>query len=134
MKTHTATYRVYYEDTDAGGVVYYANFLKFAERARTDFMRLSGYNHFELAAKLGVFFVVRRAEVTYHKPGRLDDLITVETTITKTGSSSVDMDQIFFNQNGQKLAEAFVQIVCVANKGNEVKSTKMPEEIKKFFS
>lgn len=134
MKNFSAKYRVYYEDTDAGGVVYYANFLKFAERARTDFLRESGIDHSMLAKNHGVFFVVRRAQVEYLLPGRLDDMIEVKTDITRIGKTSIDMKQNCYNQHGNKLADVSVQIVLVTNEGNKIKSTKLPEELIKYFS
>jgi len=134
MKNYSAKYRVYYEDTDAGGVVYYANFLKFAERARTDFLRESGMDHTALAKESGSFFVVRKAEVEYLSPGRLDDIIEVNTKIVKVGRSSVDMRQDCFNQHGAKLASVFIQIVCVTNEGAKIKSVKMPDNLIEYFS
>ena len=135
MKNYKTSFRVYYEDTDAGGVVFYGNFLKFAERARTDFLRQSGINQFDLAKESGLFFVVRRVEIDYISPGRLDDLITVDTQIIKVGKTSVDMTQDFYNQNGNQLAKMFCQIVCVKNTAEKnVKSAPMPDIIKEFFT
>jgi len=133
MEAFKSKFRVYYEDTDAGGVVYYANFLKFAERSRTDLFRSSGIDHTILKEKFGCFYVVRKAEVEYLAPGRLDDEITVETIIKHVGRSSVVMSQNCFNQNGEKLADIEVLIVCVKNEGEKVKSARMPEELLKFF-
>lgn len=127
-------YRVYYEDTDAGGVVYYANFLKFAERARTDFLRESGFDHRRLMQEKNVFFVVKKAEVDYQNPGRLDDEIMVETVITKIGATSIEMSQNCFNQHGAKLADVKIVIVCVSNDGAKIKSVRIPEEIVAFFN
>ncbi|MDX1950101.1 MAG: YbgC/FadM family acyl-CoA thioesterase [Rickettsiales bacterium] len=130
---HIAKFRVYYEDTDAGGVVYYANFLKFAERARTDFLRESGYDHQRLAKEKNVFYVVKKAEIEYLAPGRLDDLIKVETIITKVGASSVEMSQNCFNQDDIKLADVKILIVCVTNEGEKIRSARIPEEVSNFF-
>ncbi len=134
MSKFTKKYRVYYEDTDAGGVVYYANFLKFAERARTDFLRESGYDHRRLMEEKNVFFVVKKAEVDYQNPGRLDDEILVETIITKIGASSVEMTQNCFNHHGDKLADVKILIVCVTNEGSRIKSIRIPAEVLEFFS
>lgn len=135
MKNYKTSYRVYYEDTDAGGVVYYGNYLKFAERARTDFLRLSGINQFELAKETGLFFVVRNVTIDYLSPGRLDDIITVECSVIEVGRTSVTMTQDFYNQNNQPLAKMKVQIVCVQNvEGKKIKSAAMPEVMKVFFS
>ncbi len=85
--------RVYYEDTDAGGVVYHANYLNFFERARTEFLRQYNFSQQELFAK-SIAFVVRRIEIDYRFPARLDDLLSVETTISEVKKAS-----IIFKQN-----------------------------------
>jgi acyl-CoA thioester hydrolase len=134
MKIYKTSFRVYYEDTDAGGVVFYGNFLKFAERARTDFLRLSGVNQFTLSKETGLFFVVRRVEIDYLSPGRLDDIITVENIVTKVGKTSIDMNQNFYNQENKPLAKMKTQIVCVQNvDGKNLKSAGLPTIIKEFF-
>ena len=76
---HRYTLRVYYEDTDAGGVVYHANYLRFAERARTEALRDLGLPHADAGERIGLMFVVRRVEVDYLRPARLDDSLTVVT-------------------------------------------------------
>jgi acyl-CoA thioester hydrolase len=138
MKIYKTNYRVYYEDTDAGGVVFYGNYLKFAERSRSDMLRLSGVNNAELAAKTGLFFVVRNVNIDYLAPARLDDMLEVVTTIMRVGKTSVDMTQDFTNQNGQAIAKMKVQIVCVKNERGKsgegkIKSAAMPEELAEFF-
>ena len=87
---HSIEYRVYYEDTDAQGVVYYANYLKFCERARTEYLRLLGYEQKELM-DIGVIFIVRKVIVEYLKPANLDELIKIETRLNKVKKVS------FFN-------------------------------------
>lgn len=86
--------RVYYEETDAGGVVYYANYLRFAERGRTEWLRAMGISHAELLAAHNLLFVVRRAAVDYRAPARLDDLLALETFIVGCGAATLDMRQI----------------------------------------
>src|SRR6202041_3544965 len=81
VSAHHFPVRVYYEDTDAAGIVYYANYLKFAERARTEMMRESGSNHRELGEAFDAAFAVSRCEIDYLKPALLDDLLTVETRV-----------------------------------------------------
>lgn len=88
-----ATYRVYYEDTDAGGIVYYANYLKFAERARTDALRSLGISQSNLHEERGIVFVVTRVEVDYRRPARLDDAITVQTLLQEMGKVRMCMSQ-----------------------------------------
>ncbi len=135
MKNFSAKYRVYYEDTDAQGIVYYGNYLRYAERARTDFLRLSNdVNQAELTKNTGVFFVVRKVEIEYISPGRLDDELSVTAEVIRMGKTSFDMKQEFYNQNNVKLADMKVQIVCVKNEGNKIKSTRVPEKLVKHFS
>ena len=84
---HSIEYRVYYEDTDAQGVVYYANYLKFCERARTEYLRLLGYEQKELL-DIGVIFIVRKVIVEYLKPANLDELIKIETRLNDEKSGT----------------------------------------------
>ena len=88
-----ADYRVYYEDTDAGGVVYYANYLKFFERARTDFLRSIGISQNELSKSEKLLFVVKKCEVEYLSSAKLDDVISVEVEILKIGIASLIINQ-----------------------------------------
>jgi acyl-CoA thioester hydrolase len=135
MKNFSAKYRVYYEDTDAQGIIYYGNYLRFAERARTDFLRLGdNMSQSDLTKRTGVFFVVRKVVIEYIAPGRLDDELKVTAEVVKMGRTSFDMKQEFFNQNNVKLAEMSVQIVCVANEGEKLKSVRIPENLIKHFS
>ncbi len=88
-QVHRFPVRVYYEDTDAAGIVYYANYLKFAERGRTELMRSLGIDHTRTYADTGIVFTVRRLSVDYRLPGRLDDALTVETRITEIGAATL---------------------------------------------
>jgi len=90
---HRYGLRVYFEDTDAGGVVYHANYLHFAERARTEALRAMGLPHSEMMLQHGVIFVVRHAELDYQRPARLDDWVTIETTTLSVGGASVRLRQ-----------------------------------------
>jgi acyl-CoA thioester hydrolase len=85
--------RVYYEDTDAGGIVFYANYLKFFERARTEWLRACGIDQQRLAESDGIVFVVRRTAVDYSAPARLDDTIRIVSRIERLGRASVDFHQ-----------------------------------------
>jgi acyl-CoA thioester hydrolase len=85
--------RVYYEDTDAGGIVFYANYLKFFERARTEWLRACGIDQQKLSESDGIVFVVRRTAVDYSSPARLDDVIRVVSRIERLGRASVDFHQ-----------------------------------------
>src|SRR5512146_2139742 len=90
---HIHTLRVYYEDTDTGGVVYYANYLKFFERARTEWLRAAGFGQQSLAAEQGLQFVVARIECDYLRPARLDDVIELDVRVVKAGRVSVVFEQ-----------------------------------------
>lgn len=96
---HTYGLRVYYEDTDAGGVVYHANYLRFAERARTEALREAGAPHAEMARDAGVFFMVRRVKVDYAAPARLDDSLLVVTEPLRIGGATVDLVQRVMRQD-----------------------------------
>lgn len=111
-RTFSWQVRVYYEDTDFGGVVYYANYLRFFERARTEWLRALGADHQRLAAERGLVFVVRRAEIDFVRAARLDDLldITVETAEKKLASMVLRQRAL---RGGELMAEALVQIACV---------------------
>jgi len=105
--------RVYYEDTDAGGIVYYANYLKFAERARTEFIRFLGQNQVEqLEADEKFGFVVRHCEVDYKKSAVLDDLLSVTCEVVQIKGAVADMCQHIY-RNDELLAEVEVKAAYV---------------------
>jgi acyl-CoA thioester hydrolase len=104
--------RVYYEDTDAGGVVYYANYLKFAERARTELMRQSGFDHTGLAREHGVMIVVRNCAVEYIAPARLDDALEVRSRVTNIGGASFTIRQEIFRLE-TLLVAADIRLACI---------------------
>ncbi len=107
-----ATYRVYYEDTDAGGIVYYANYLKFAERARTDALRELGFHQSHLREMQGLAFVVTRVEIDYHRPARLDDVITVQTLLRHVRKVRMSMQQRIYRET-ELLAELVVALAAI---------------------
>ena len=96
--------RVYYEDTDSGGVVYYANYLKFMERARTELLRSIGYEQDQLQQELGVIFAVRSANIQYNKPARFNNELNVLTSITSLGKASIDFKQSVYLEPSQEVA------------------------------
>jgi acyl-CoA thioester hydrolase len=113
MPAHfTWTVRVYYEYTDAGGIVFYANYLKFFERARTEWLRAAGVDQQALIERDGVGFVVKHASIDYHAPARLDDELTLTLTIEKLGRASVQFVQQAW-KGDSLLVEAQVKIGCV---------------------
>jgi acyl-CoA thioester hydrolase len=90
---HRVRIRVYYEDTDAAGIVYHAAYLEFAERARTEMLRCVGLDHASLRARFGLMFAVRRCVIDYRAPARLDDLLEVETRLARLGGASLELAQ-----------------------------------------
>jgi acyl-CoA thioester hydrolase len=116
---HVLPVRVYFEDTDCGGVVYHANFLKFCERARSDFIRLLGIDANSLANPQSgepSIFVVRHVEIDYLKPGRMDDLLEVVTTCAEIGSASLKLRQDVM-RDGVTIVSALVTVVLVGRSG-----------------
>ncbi len=111
-KTFHFPTRVYYEDTDAAGVVYYANYLKFAERARTEWLRSIGIEQNSLLEKQGIGFVVARATVAYKRPARLDDVVWVQTHLQHISKVRMSMRQSLY-VNDVLCAEIDVEIACV---------------------
>ncbi len=109
--------RVYYEDTDAGGVVYYANYLKFLERCRTEWLRSTGYDQSQLLRDHRLAFVVRRVEADYLRPAILDDLLSVDLRVEKLGAAQIVFAQTVSRRNPagepELLLTARVQIVSV---------------------
>ena len=117
---HVYPLRVYHEDTDAGGIVYYANYLKFAERARTEMMRGAGITHVTLLGDHDAAFVVRRCVVDYRKPARLDDEIEVRTTIDRVAGAHIEAEQRVM-RDGALLANIDLKLGCVGRNGRAVR-------------
>ncbi|HEX2830302.1 MAG TPA: tol-pal system-associated acyl-CoA thioesterase [Burkholderiales bacterium] len=118
--------RVYYEDTDAGGVVYYANYLKFTERARTEWLRAAGFEQTDLAKVHGVVFVVRAFAIDYLKPARFDDALRVTVELIKVGAGQIDLIQRVMRED-EELATAAVKIACV--RLETMRPVRIPREI-----
>src|SRR6188472_1617391 len=110
--THIHPIRVYFEDTDAGGMVYYANYLKFAERARTEMLRESGISHAEMVAQDGLMLVVRRCTAEFHRSARLDDELEITTGVSELSGASLILDQVI-RRGSEVLVELTVTIACV---------------------
>src|SRR5690554_800210 len=104
--------RVYYEDTDAGGVVYYTNYLKFFERARTEWLRRLGVNQSEYAVQEQRLFVVQKVEIQYRKPAVLDDLLTLHSTITRVGRASLTFHQTAY-RGDERLCTSTIDVCCI---------------------
>ncbi len=109
---HRFSVRIYYEDTDAAGIVYYANYLKFAERARTEWLRELGHPHRALVEGEGLAFAVRRCAADYVKPARLDDLLSIESRLTAVGGASLDLSQTV-TRDGQRLVAIDLTLACL---------------------
>ncbi|OZI37729.1 tol-pal system-associated acyl-CoA thioesterase [Bordetella genomosp. 10] len=123
----TLVIRVYYEDTDAGGIVFYANYLKFMERGRTEWLRTLGYHQSSMAAETGRIFVVAGLDMSYRKPARLDDLLTVETRVTRLGRASIHFAQRVLRE-GELLAEGGIQVGCVD--ATRLRPAELPKELR----
>lgn len=109
---HSFELRVYYQDTDAGGIVYHANYLAFAERARTEALRERGTPHAQMVAEHGVMFVVRRVNLHYQRPARLEDVIRVETVFHEVSGASVTLLQHFW-RDSDSLAVLELGLGCI---------------------
>jgi len=118
--THRYAVRVYYEDTDAGGIVYHAGYLRYVERGRTEALRDLGIPHAEMTEHFGLMFVVRRVEVDYLHPARLDDSLSVETSVLEVGGASVVLRQDVVGSQGV-CAGLKVRLACVAPGGSKPK-------------
>jgi acyl-CoA thioester hydrolase len=113
---HHFPIRVYYEDTDAGGIVYHATYLRFAERARSEFLRLIGWEHQKVLDETGLGWVVRRAEIDYRRPARLDDALTVVTWIESMKGASMRAVQSV-RHNAVELVILHLQLVLLSRSG-----------------
>lgn len=125
-KTFSFPIRVYYEDTDTGGIVYYANYLKFAERARTEYLRHIGFNQDDLLKDKGVGFVVRECHVSYKTPAKLDDALNMTCKVTEIKGVSLKMEQTLY-RNDTILAQIEVTLVFLSI--HTMRPTKIPQEI-----
>lgn len=119
--------RVYFQDTDAGGVVYHASYVNFMERARTEWLRTHGYSNAGLMKEFGVVFVVRSLKLDYLKPALLDDLLNVTAQIKEIGRSRLNLLQSVL-RGDELLTEAEVHLVCVSLEG--FKPVSVPEVLR----
>jgi acyl-CoA thioester hydrolase len=125
---HRLTVRVYYEDTDAGGVVYHARYLHFLERARTEWLRALGFEQDRLRAEAGVMFAVRRMDIAFMQPARFNELLLVESALTHHGRASLDFAQRALRaDDGTVCCRATVNIACVD--AARLRPARIPEDI-----
>jgi len=110
--------RVYYEDTDHGGVVYYANYLKFMERARSEFLRRAGLELDLIEQSYGVMFAVRQANVSYHAPARFNEALSVHSSLIEMRGARIAFKQRIYRQSDQTLlTEADIHLACIKRDG-----------------
>ena len=126
MTAHQFRTRVYYEDTDLGGVVYYANYLKFIERARTEWVASLGVDQMALKAREGVVFAVRRVEADFLRPARFGDELVVETTLQSLGGARIGLEQVV-TRGGERVFVAVVTLVCLTEDGH---AARIPVEVR----
>ena len=119
--------RVYYEDTDVGGVVYYANYLKFMERARTEWLRALGFDMSAMAREYRCHFVVQRAEIDFLRPARLDDELVATVVLARAGHARLALVQDVL-RDGQRLAGGRVRLACITT--DTWQPTPMPAALK----
>ena len=125
--THHLTLRVYYEDTDLAGIVYYANYLKFTERARTEWVRSLGIDQTELKANEGIVFAVRRVEADYISPARFDDQLVVETEVKDLKGARIVLTQNVL-RDGVVLFASVVTLVALTDTG---KPARLPADVRR---
>jgi acyl-CoA thioester hydrolase len=124
--THVYPVRVYFEDTDSGGIVYYANYLRYAERARTEMLRCLGYSHAKMMSEDGLVFAVRRCEVDYMKPAHLDDALEIYSGNVEIEAASLWIEQIIIRE-GEEIVRLHVRLACIDNTG---KPKRLPGELR----
>lgn len=129
IEPHKLAIRVYWEDTDAGGVVYHASYLRFMERGRTELLRDLGVDQSALQLESGIVFVVADMSIKFRVPAKLDDVILVETSVTETGGASLKLRQKIVRA-GEILVEAEVTCAVISREGKPVR---VPTDIKKRF-
>ncbi len=125
--SHRWPIRVYYEDTDTAGIVYYANYLKFAERARSEMLRVAGINQSEMTKRYGMAFAVRNCAMEFCAPARLDDLIEVRSRFTKLAGATVSMVQAIW-RDAEELVRLDVRVACLRENG---RPTRVPAALRR---
>lgn len=129
MTAHVLPVRVYYEDTDAAGIVYHANYLRFAERGRTEMLRAAGFEHAKILAETGVAFTVISMQINFKSPAKLDELLSVQTRMLSVSGASMEMAQSIA-RGDDVLADMIVKIACIDKRG---KAARLPEAVRELF-
>ena len=127
---HSFPLSVYYEDTDAAGMVYHANYLKFAERGRSEMLRSLGFGHRRLGSEDGVGFAVRRCSIDYLSPARLEDALVVETMLAGVGAATLSVRQQI-RRDGELLADLDILVACV---GSDGRPRRLPSALRAVLS
>lgn len=130
MNTFVWPVRVYYEDTDLGGIVYHANYLKFMERGRTEWLRALGFDQSRLKLELGMIFVVRSVQIEYEKPAQFDDKLEIVTRVTAHRRASLVFDQSIHRTEPESaiLTKAQVKVACLDSE--TLKPRAIPDQIR----
>jgi acyl-CoA thioester hydrolase len=123
---HRFGLRIYYEDTDLAGIVYYANYLKFIERARTEWVGSLGIDQMALRTDHGIVFAVRRVEADYLRPARFGDELTVSTTLHSLGGARLVLEQVVL-RGGERIFAATITLVCMTEDGH---AARLPAEVR----
>lgn len=118
--------RVYYADTDAGGVVYHSTYLDFCEKGRTELLREKGIIQTKLKSDFGIIFVVKSLKIDYKRSAKLDDLLTIKTQVVENNGIVIKMDQEIFNENNESITLVKVEIVCL---NKDSKPIRIPKDI-----
>ncbi len=136
MQPHLFQTRVYYAETDAGGVVYHASYLNFAERARIEFLREIGHNVADIADKEGLIFAVRQCHIDYMAPARLDDWLIIQSEITRIGGASLEFRQVINKQAGADILPLTALNVTLVAVNKDGKASRIPaflrDDLEKF--
>ncbi|MFM2390417.1 MAG: hypothetical protein RLZZ437_1972 [Pseudomonadota bacterium] len=127
---HTHPIRIYYEDTDLAGIVYYANYLRFIERARTEWVRACGVDQVALRADEGIVFAVRRVEADYLAPAHFDDVLEVRTALGELGGARISLTQDIW-RGDQRLFASVVTLVAIGRDGRPVR---LPAALRQHLS
>jgi len=122
--------RIYYEDTDAAGIVYHANYIKFAERCRTEWLRSLGYDHGSILKEFGIYFVIKHLTIDYKAPALLDNYLSVHTHLETMGHTSLTIHQDIFRDE-TLIADLKVVIVTVNLEGQP---QRIPPQLRQIFS
>jgi len=128
-RVHRFPIRVYYADTDAGGVVYHSSYLNFAERARTEMTRLLGLDQVKLRAEQDLLFAVRSAEIDYLRPARLDDVLEVRSCVEHLGGASLHVRQTIY-RGDEELVGLLIKLVCMTG---SAKAARIPQDLRDRF-